>query len=116
MKASRFFKVSPMYDSYEFIPARPAMQSDSPPVLGSCAECGETVLVGESFTKSPAGRVCQTCLSNHCVMCGNPEATRQHEGDEPLCEPCRYRHEHRADQMYCDAQFAFYERKTDDRD
>ncbi len=50
-----------------------------------------------------------------CVMCGKSDDTTicrdpecDHRKCEPLCEDCDYKDRHRADQMYCDAQFAFY--------
>jgi len=47
-------------------------------------------------------------------MCGAEEATtRESEQDgesEALCAECWYIHDHRADYLYCAAQWAFYNR------
>lgn len=78
--------------------------------LGCCALCGDEVYPGEHFWHIAEGQyACDECRKGCCVLCGNSEATAEHEDDdEPLCKDCRYKHEHRADELYAEQQYRFY--------
>lgn len=85
--------------------------SAEPQPLGCCALCGDEVYPGEPFLRiDDQGRyACETCKAGCCVLCGSPEATTEHEDDdEPLCAACRYKHAHRADELYAEQQYRFY--------
>jgi phage/plasmid primase-like uncharacterized protein len=62
---------------------------------------------------------CTDEYEGECVMCGNPEATVRFDDQdgesEPLCADCWYRHDHQADQMYADQQFAFYNKPEEEQ-
>ena len=76
---------------------------------GDCADCGEVVFVGDSFIQAKGGEyVCQPCADGRCVKCAGPDAMVPNEGGEPICLDCLIAKQQIADELFTDAQFAFY--------